>query len=126
MSIAITLVQYKKCQQWLVMSSIWPIPSIELPFLVGTKLQQLKLDTTILQKATMENNRVLDLQDNTTSNFPYQFFQLQNLHNHKQKVVNTTFTRPLSLFNFRDYTKIRKKVYIFPASFYLGWWKVMR
>jgi hypothetical protein len=43
MSIAITFVQYYKCQKWLAMSSIQPITSIELPILAGTKLQQLNV-----------------------------------------------------------------------------------
>jgi hypothetical protein len=83
------------------------------------------LDTTIPQKATMGDNRVLDLQDNTRSD-PYPVVQLQNLHNHRQRVLNRKFTEPLSLFNFRDCTKIRKRIYTYPASFYLGWWKVTR
>ncbi len=84
------------------------------------------LDTTIPQKATMGDNRVLDLQDNTRSDFPYPVVQLQNLYNHRQRVLNRKFTEPLSLFNFRDCTKIRKRIYTYPASFYLGWWKVTR
>jgi hypothetical protein len=36
------------------------------------------------------------------------------------------FTRPHSLFNFKDCTKIGRKVYINLASFYLGLWNVRR
>ncbi len=36
------------------------------------------------RKQPWEINRILDQQDNTTSNFPYQFVQHQNLHIHRQ------------------------------------------
>jgi len=32
----------------------------------------------------MGDKRVLDLQDDTTLDFPYQIFQLQTLQNHRQ------------------------------------------
>ncbi len=66
----------------------------------------------------------------TYKTIPHQIFHI-NFFNSKictirQKVLNTTFIGPLWLFNFKCYTKIGKKVYIFPTSFYLCWWKVMR